>query len=230
VSAVPVAVRAQGASGNFTVKPADYDPGKTYLVQAAWLHGTGCATDGVIALPNADFTGVGGTAPYQDPACPTGDAQDRRNEGLLLFKTGPTANFAAAVAVVNGVKGRTLTELGFDIRKPVSKDDPRGSHCGAGAPRFNVATREGGFYFIGCQALVQTTASNGWVRLRTAIGLSGEILGAFPSAIPSGSTIESITIVFDEGQDAGPDNFGAAILDNIDVNGVLVGRGPVNAK
>jgi len=29
--------------------------------------------------------------------------------------------------------------------------------------------------------------------------------------------------VFDEGQDTGPDNFGLAVLDNIDVNGMLVG-------
>jgi hypothetical protein len=39
-------------------------------------------------------------------------------------------------------------------------------------------------------------------------------------------TVKSIEIIFDEGYDTGPDNFGAAILDNIDVNGVLVGRGP----
>ena len=38
--------------------------------------------------------------------------------------------------------------------------------------------------------------------------------------------VKSIAIVFDEGQDTGPDNFGLAILDNIDVNGVLVGQGP----
>ena len=38
--------------------------------------------------------------------------------------------------------------------------------------------------------------------------------------------MKRITIVFDEGQDesGGPDFFGAAVLDNIDVNGVLVGR------
>jgi len=30
----------------------------------------------------------------------------------------------------------------------------------------------------------------------------------------------------DEGADTGPDNFGVAILDNIDVNGTLVGQGP----
>jgi len=37
--------------------------------------------------------------------------------------------------------------------------------------------------------------------------------------------VKSISIIFDEGQDAGPDNFGLAVLDNIDINGTLVGRG-----
>jgi hypothetical protein len=45
----------------------------------------------------------------------------------------------------------------------------------------------------------------------------------------SGQVINSLSIVFDEGQDAGPDNCGMAILDNIDVNGVLVGKGPTDA-
>ena len=44
-----------------------------------------------------------------------------------------------------------------------------------------------------------------------------------------GLQLKSLEIVFDEGYDTGPDNFGMAILDNIDVNGVLVGRGPTDA-
>jgi hypothetical protein len=46
----------------------------------------------------------------------------------------------------------------------------------------------------------------------------------------SGSIAESISIVFDEGQDTGPDFFGLAVLDNIDVSGSLVGRGPAGGK
>jgi hypothetical protein len=44
--------------------------------------------------------------------------------------------------------------------------------------------------------------------------------------------LESLSIVFDEGQDAsgGPDNFGLAVLDNIDVNGTMVGRGREKAE
>jgi hypothetical protein len=43
-------------------------------------------------------------------------------------------------------------------------------------------------------------------------------------------SIKSISIDFDEGQDTGPDNFGLAILDNIDVNGTLVGQGATDAE
>jgi hypothetical protein len=47
----------------------------------------------------------------------------------------------------------------------------------------------------------------------------------------TGVAVDEISIVFDEGQDAmgAPDQFGAAVLDNIDVNGVLVGRGAEGA-
>jgi hypothetical protein len=41
--------------------------------------------------------------------------------------------------------------------------------------------------------------------------------------------VQRILIVFDAGTDAGPDNFGAAILDNIDVNNSLVGHGATEA-
>jgi hypothetical protein len=48
--------------------------------------------------------------------------------------------------------------------------------------------------------------------------------------MPVAGVVKSIEIVFDEGQDpsGGPDQFGAAVLDNIDVNGVLIGYGPEN--
>src|SRR5256884_6277584 len=45
------------------------------------------------------------------------------------------------------------TELGYDIRKfgPGTHSGPQGSHCGAGAPRFNVSTSIG-FFFLGCSS------------------------------------------------------------------------------
>jgi hypothetical protein len=209
-------------SAQINVVPFQFDPFGTNLVQATWQTGTGC--------PSGATTNTGASSStFTDPACPAGDPQDNRNQGLLLAKTGPTANDAAAGARLlgPGVKGQVLTELGYDLRKPLSAIDPRGSHCGAGAPRFNVVTNDGVLHFIGCNsppAMPPQGTSNAWIRLRWG---AAELAGAFPPITPL-SIVSSITIIFDEGQDAGPDNFGLAVLDNIDVNGKLTGRGPTN--
>jgi hypothetical protein len=218
-----LAAAAYGAVTKFNAARADtYDPGKTYLVGTAWDQGLGCPTIG------STFNGVT-NSPYTDPACPTGDSKDKKNEGLVLAKTGPTANWAAAQVDLKNVNGTVLSELGYDIRKPVSAADPRGSHCGAGAPRFDVTLSDGTLYFIGCNspAADSTLVGNGWLRLRWGTG--GPLMaypqsGGGPADI-SGKTVKSIQIVFDEGQDTGSDDFGLAVLDNIDVDGVLVGQG-----
>lgn len=212
------------AASRFSVTAREFDPGRTFLVQAEWLTGIGCPTNGRIAIANADFTGVAGTAPYSDLGCPTGDSSDSRNEGLLLVKTGPSVtNFASAEADISGVRGIHLTELGYDVRTPRSFADPSGSQCGAGAPRFDVTTTDGVTHFVGCTSPppAQTATGLGFVRLRwTAVQLAA----AFPPILPT-QTVSSITIVFDEGQDVAPEFFGLAVLDNIDINGTLVGRG-----
>ena len=209
----------------------EFDPQKTFLVEGQWLSGIGCPTAAKTAAcdptdPNCNKT-VPGPA-YTDPACPTGDAKDKRNEGLLLAKTGPTPNVAAAVGELKHVKGIVLTELGYDIRKagPAVSDD-RGSHCGAGAPRFNVETTTG-FFFVGCNSPAPDTQApgDGFIRLRWGTGGTVQGFDAATGLLsPITGTVKSITIVFDEGTDTGPDNFGLAVLDNVDVNGTLVGRG-----
>jgi hypothetical protein len=164
-------------------------------------------------------------------------------------KTGPTNNDASAGAVIVGVKGTSIEELGYDLRKPgdgtgldvpFGQSDPRGSHCGAGAPRFNIEIQEdpGNTYFLGCNSPPPDFNSSGigWQRLRW--GGPGGLPPVF--AYKNGVVLtditymhlESLSIVFDEGQDAsgGPDNFGLAVLDNIDVNGTMVGRGREKAE
>jgi hypothetical protein len=195
--------------------PFVYDPGRTSLVQSGWLAGIGCPT----AAPLLPFQ-PGGPLTFTDAGCPTGDSKDiARNEGLLLVKTGPTMNSASAAAELGGSRGIVLTELGYDIRKPAAAG-ATGSHCGGGAPRFNVIVR-GQTHFIGCNSPAPAVAasSTGWVRLRW----SGASLGAV-----LGQTADMIFLVFDEGQDGygAPDQFGVAILDNIDVNGILYGAAP----
>jgi hypothetical protein len=206
-------------SGTFTVVPFVFDPFGTRLVNAEWEGGIGCPTNATIRPFLApDFSTLGPPTPYQETGCPTGDPRDDRNQGLLLAKTGPTNNDASAGATIQGVKNLVLTELGYDIRKPAAFADPRGSHCGAGAPRFNVVTQDGETHFIGCASPPPLQTTTGfWIRLRWTPAQ------ALP---PITSPVRSIEIVFDEGQDTGPDNFGLAVLDNIDINGTLVGRGP----
>ncbi len=211
--------------GNFNnVHPGEFDPGNTQLVQSMWINGIGCPDNAFIAMPNSTFTGVQGTQPYADPACPIGDSTDQHIEGLLMAKTGPTANFAAATAELINVKSIVLTELGYDIRKSGSTLTDRGSHCGAGAPRFDIVTQDGALHFIGCNSPPPTvmSMSNDYLRLRWApIGFNAQT-GVLEQIT---QPVQRIVIVFDEGSDTAPDNFGAAILDNIDVNGTLVGAG-----
>ena len=86
-----------------------------------------------------------------------------------------------------------------------------------------MVTDDGVTHFVGCSSPppAVTPASQGWKRLRWTPAQ------AFPPIV---GTVRSIIIVFDEGQDAtsvlGPDTgAGLAVIDNIDVNGQLVGRG-----
>lgn len=219
VAPLALASAAYAADGAFNnAHPHSYDPAHTSLVTSGWINGIGCPTNAIVANPNATYTGVASTSPYTDPACPTGDPSDHNNQGLLLSKTGPTNNFAAAQVQLTGFKkGTTLTELGFDIRG--------GSHCSAGAPRFEVVTDQGNDWNIGCSTGTTTTSSSEWKRLRWAgTGLVGYDASNGYAYGPVTGTVKSITIIMDEGQDVDP--IGMAVLDNIDVNGTLVGHGP----
>jgi hypothetical protein len=213
----------RAAPPDFQVHPGIFDPANTDLVGSLWVKGAGCPTGATVVLYPATTPST-----YTDPACPAGDPKDANVEGLLLVKTGPTGNNASAGATITGLpKNLILTELGYDIRKPVSPDDARGSHCGAGAPRFNITTTVD-FYFLGCDSPAPTVqaTSNAWIRLRWGYPLPLMAYNSSFALVQVQGTVKSIEIVFDEGQDAGPDNFGAAVLDNIDINGTLVGQGP----
>jgi hypothetical protein len=176
----------------FRAKPFEFDPMATGIVDAAWIPHEG--------LPDA------------------GNA----NHALFLAKDGLTATNASAGAIVQGVEGMTLNELGYDVRND--------GHCGAGAPRFNV-TMSDGVHFIGCAAkpgsgTLMDPQGNSWTRKRwTAADLANPLF-TFPPIITTVSgTVVRISIVFDEGTDQGQ---GFTHLDNIDVNGVLIGK-PGNA-
>jgi len=215
--------------GFHAVIPHVYDPAHTNLVESGWLDGIGCPTGANVAT----YPATSPTGTYTDPACDPsvggGDPKDKLNEGLLLVKTGPLENNAAAGAELKKVKGIVLNELGYDIRKNGGFASVSGSHCGAGAPRFNVFTTDG-FWAVGCSSPPPDTQTlgDGFTRLRWGVG--GVVMGYKDNAVlsPITGTVQRIQIVFDEGTDAasGTGQFGLAVLDNIDVNSTLVGRGP----
>jgi hypothetical protein len=206
------------------VAPSTYDPAHTFLVASQWVNGIGCPTSASVSSNGTSATGT-----YTDTACTTGDAKDTHNQGLLLAKTGPTSNYASGTADLLNVKGMSLKELGYDIRKVAGATSPNGSHCGAGAPRFDIDLQNGKSYFLGCNSPAATTATQGQGFIRLRWGGSSPLM-AYNSNTGTlenitGQAVKDIQIVFDEGQDTGPDFFGIAVLDNIDVNGVLVGQG-----
>jgi hypothetical protein len=203
--------------------------GDPTLAYAEWKKGVGCPTN--LAEPYACFAS-------SDPA-------DLLNTGLFLVKTGPTTSDPAvdlslypsgvedlspyAAADLQGVTGANVSdlfELGYDLRNTaIGLFAGGGSHCGLRSPRFNVVTQGAAgtsthrFY---CYQGVVDSVNLGWVRLRWTMDQ------ADPPMDPS-DTIQSIKIVADEGQDPVgglPDLFAVSVLDNIDVNGVLVGIGP----
>lgn len=162
--------------------------------------------------------------------------------GLAFFAAAAVAMAATVFTVIPGLfdPGKTflasaqwVKRIGCDIRKP---DDPRtdvkgrGSHCGAGAPRFDITLTDGTSYFIGCNSPSADSVVSGqaWQRLRYG-GTASTTLMAYSATTYAltdikGRTVDDIQIVYDEGSDTGPDNFGMAILDNIDINGSLVGH------
>jgi hypothetical protein len=184
-------------------------PAGSRIVTSKWLGGMGLPDNGG---PNA-------TSP-SDP-----------HTGLLLSKNGPTADCSSAGARITGVAGMVTTatsHLGFDYRN--------GSHCGAGAGRFNLTVKNGSvqtLHFVGgCSNDSTPTPApqdpGQWTRVRFELTNPAE---AFPP-VPVGSTIVSISILYDEGTDTvlvtDPMGIGLAVIDNIDIDGKTIAGGDNN--
>jgi hypothetical protein len=189
-------------------------PAGSRIVTSAWLGGMGLPDNGGQNTTPADLAT---NANKNDP-----------HRGLLLSKNGPTADCSSAGAVITGLHRRsTITELGFDYRN--------GTHCGAGAPRFNITSTLGFTYFAGCGAGVKTPAPQDpaeWTRVR--LTTPAQVFAASPTAPPfvfgpGGTEVRSVSILFDEGTDTpgteDPRGVGLAVIDNIDVNGDLIRSG-----
>lgn len=231
---VPAAAFANYNETNFSAQPFVFPSGNRF-VAAQWINGIGCPTD---IPPGAS------TVEYE--CLPPADStfSDSANAGALLAKTGPTAsNLSLFVDPNTGLLDPTATlepippyaglnlvgvqntpisqdplfpfEVGYDLRKP-AHIDPAGSNCHR-APFWEVRTSTATHYYY-CEDLTADDglAATGWVRLRWHPVIQGE------------GSIQSIRIIMDEGQDplfSTAEMFGLSVIDNIDVNGTIVGSG-----
>ncbi len=132
---------------------------------------------------------------------------DAANYVLSLQKNAATSELVAAGADISGEEGITLTSLGFDYKT--------GTYCGAGAPRFNVYTSDTNYYFFGCEYGTHTDLGNGWTRV-TFTDSDAVAAGSEPFPGFGDTTVTDIEIVMDEQ--------GQTVLDNIMINGIVVGQ------
>lgn len=202
VLALALAGPAFGAKPvKFKAKPFTFDPGASGIVSAAWVTHQGL-----------------------------GDA-GKSDHALVLKKEGTTATVASSGAAISKVTLKhpvTLTELGFDVED--------GTHCGAGAPRYNVTLTDGSLFFFGCVHGDMTPAgadSQGdtWTRVRFTD--ADAFYGGGPTLVWPGFGVaeaQAVHVVFDEGTDTvGVTWPGLVRMDNLDVNGKLMGK-PGNSK
>ena len=177
----------------------------SHIVTSAWLGGMGLPDNGG---PN----GVPATA--DDP-----------HRGVLLNKNGPTTDCSSAGLIITGVP-KTITELDFDYRN--------GTHCGAGAPRFNIETKDGFTYFAGCADGVHTPATQDpaqWthVSFSAAGGLVAPQNATNPPFVFGVTEVKRLSIVYDEGTDTvgteDPNGVGLSNIDNISVNSTVITSG-----
>lgn len=197
---------------NLRAIPFEFDPEGLGIVFSDWVDRIG--------LPDNVSGNRDGWQEWGDWA-DTGQSQ-----GLLLSKNGATAANASAGAILDGVLGIVLTQLGFDFRS--------GGHCGAGAPRLNVVVDIDGnrsLFFFGCasgdrSSVPGVSPEQGWTRVRfsDADAVAADGVTVWPGF--GLAKVVSLKVVFDEGTDTGPDFSGLVILDNLDVNGTLVGQAP----
>jgi hypothetical protein len=185
---------AQGKANALKIQPAEFDPERICDAKPDWVRGIG------LFAPD-----------------------DRFAAAFLMQKTCSTATNAAGFGLVSGVKGETLigpAALGFDYK---NFNAGFAAHCGAGAPRFQVAMSDGSFSFLGgCANATKfpDLPATGWTRVRID---PQDPAQAFPT-VPTNATIVDIALVFDEGPDNDPNGSPQIVLDNIFINGKFATR------
>jgi hypothetical protein len=126
------------------------------------------------------------------------DSTGGANQALYFQKMTTTPTFAAGVAVIAGVEGMPASEL-----TGLAWDHRTDGHCGAGAPRWNVNVSDAAGHnytvFLGCNAAAHTAKGTEWC-MDTQPSVGSALVAATGQSLSS-LTINSLAIVFDEGND-----------------------------
>ena len=210
VNPAGMAVGSYGAQINITAQS-----GKTITVTVALIitggSGGGGTTGSMFAQPSMSDSQSGTVAAawVDNLGASPLSTTDPRNRGLVLAKDATAPANAWAGAVIRNVAGMSLTALSFDFRASIA--------CGADSPHFLVVTMDGITHtFGGCKsspAAPTSSAPMGWTRLRFDLSQG-------PQAITS--PVQSISLVLNTGSTS---TGSIAVIDNIEVNGVPVGKG-----
>src|SRR6266849_5519927 len=226
----PVSGSGTPGSMQASVNPAGMAPG-SYGAQINITAQSGKTTTVPVALTITGGDGEGGTPggmfakPYMsDPqsgalaaawvenlgASPL-STTDPRNRGLALAESASASAGTWAGAVIQNVTGISLTELGFDFRASIQ--------CSTNSIQFVVITTDGVKHTVGgCTSSPTTPPSSapaGWMRLRF------DPSQATPTPISKTDQVQSISIELDKGSTS---TGSIAVIDNIEINGVPVGK------
>lgn len=145
---------------------------------------------------------------------------------VLVVDPTTAANGASADLTVTGKiggvkieKGVVLTELGFDIYTPLGFDTfDRGSLCGTSTRLDFENSKNDGVYSLNCAEGTHTNLGGGWTRIRYTSNSEVDTLGG-PAWPGFGIAKVNFIQLMNDGADGG----GTAVIDNIDVNGELIG-------
>jgi hypothetical protein len=170
----------------------------------------------------------------------------QEQKGLVLHKGTKSSDLGIPYANVEGFDGTPLRELGFDVRSQKNRRFS-GEHCNA-SPTIEVTLTNGTTYAFYCTSGGHVPiSSTAWDRVRftdadaTPISCrpkgctmkpwpgfaTGQAIVASPADLdPKSSTFQ---IIMMDGYDSAPDFSGATYMDNIDLNGTLIGDSGIHA-
>jgi Viral BACON domain len=148
------------------------------------------------------------SASWQNGAGALRSSYDPSNQGLVLTKRLSAPSTAIAGAIVKGAAGSRISTLGFDVRTD--------SECSRQAPQFVVITADNVVHTAGCtNGSSQMLSVPGWKRVTFNTGNRTQVT----PAIQPGMTVKTVALVMDHVV-----GNGFAVLDNINVNGLYIGK------